>query len=76
MIANGKTGYFPYTPATNLLYGLREALKMLLEEEGLDEGVRAPRPPRRGHAPRGARLGPRDLLRSIRASTRARSPRC
>ncbi|HEV3010941.1 MAG TPA: aminotransferase class V-fold PLP-dependent enzyme [Burkholderiales bacterium] len=36
MIANGKTGYFPYTPATNLLYGLREALKMLLEEEGLD----------------------------------------
>ncbi len=36
MIANGKTGYFPYTPATNLLYGLAEALKMLLEEEGLD----------------------------------------
>ncbi|TAK88123.1 MAG: aminotransferase class V-fold PLP-dependent enzyme [Betaproteobacteria bacterium] len=35
MLANGKTGYFPYTPATNLLYGLREALKML-EEEGLD----------------------------------------
>ena len=36
MIANGKTGYFPYTPATNLLYGLRESLTMLLEEEGLD----------------------------------------
>jgi alanine-glyoxylate transaminase / serine-glyoxylate transaminase / serine-pyruvate transaminase len=36
MIANGKTGYFPYTPATNLLYGLREALTMLLDEEGLD----------------------------------------
>jgi alanine-glyoxylate transaminase/serine-glyoxylate transaminase/serine-pyruvate transaminase len=36
MIANGKTGYFPYTPATNLLYGLNEALKMLLDEEGLD----------------------------------------
>ncbi len=36
MIANGKTGYFPYTPATNLLYGLREALRMLLDEEGLD----------------------------------------
>jgi alanine-glyoxylate transaminase/serine-glyoxylate transaminase/serine-pyruvate transaminase len=31
-----KQGYFPYTPATNLLYGLREALKMLLDEEGLD----------------------------------------
>ena len=36
MLANGKSGYFPYTPATNLLYGLREALQMLLEEEGLD----------------------------------------
>jgi alanine-glyoxylate transaminase/serine-glyoxylate transaminase/serine-pyruvate transaminase len=36
MIANGKSGYFPYTPATNLLYGLREALRMLLDEEGLD----------------------------------------
>ena len=35
MIASNKDGYFPYTPATNLLYGLREALKMLLEEEGL-----------------------------------------
>ena len=28
------TGFFPYTPATNLLYGLREALAML-EEQGL-----------------------------------------
>jgi alanine-glyoxylate transaminase/serine-glyoxylate transaminase/serine-pyruvate transaminase len=36
MISNGKSGYFPYTPATNLLYGLREALRMLLDEEGLD----------------------------------------
>src|SRR3954453_22662953 len=36
MLSNGKKGYFPYTPATNLLYGLREALKMLLDEEGLD----------------------------------------
>jgi alanine-glyoxylate transaminase/serine-glyoxylate transaminase/serine-pyruvate transaminase len=36
MLANGKNGYFPYTPATNLLYGLREALKMLLDEEGLE----------------------------------------
>jgi alanine-glyoxylate transaminase/serine-glyoxylate transaminase/serine-pyruvate transaminase len=35
MIANNKTGYFPYTPATNLLYGLREALTML-REEGLE----------------------------------------
>jgi alanine-glyoxylate transaminase/serine-glyoxylate transaminase/serine-pyruvate transaminase len=36
MLANGKGGFFPYTPATNLLYGLREALKMLLDEEGLE----------------------------------------
>ena len=36
MLASGKTGYFPYTPATNLLYGLREALTMLLDEEGLE----------------------------------------
>ena len=34
MITQNKNGYFPYTPATNLLYGLREALKML-QEEGL-----------------------------------------
>ncbi len=32
MMANNKAGYFPYTPATNLLYGLREALAMLREE--------------------------------------------
>ncbi len=36
MLAPNKNGFFPYTPATNLLYGLREALKMLLDEEGLD----------------------------------------
>ena len=32
IIAANKTGYFPYTPATNLLYGLREAIAMLREE--------------------------------------------
>ena len=36
MAGPNRNGFFPYTPATNLLYGLREALKMLLEEEGLD----------------------------------------
>ena len=36
MLANNKNGFFPYTPGTNLLYGLREALKMLLEDEGLE----------------------------------------
>src|SRR5207245_7186420 len=28
IIANNKTGFFPYTPATNLLYGLHESLAM------------------------------------------------
>jgi len=36
MIAANKDGWYPYTPATNLLYGLRVALRMLLEEEGLE----------------------------------------
>ena len=36
MLGPNKSGFFPYTPATNLLYGLRVALKMLVEEEGLD----------------------------------------
>jgi alanine-glyoxylate transaminase / serine-glyoxylate transaminase / serine-pyruvate transaminase len=36
MLTPNKSGFFPYTPATNLLYGLRVALKMLLEEEGLE----------------------------------------
>jgi alanine-glyoxylate transaminase/serine-glyoxylate transaminase/serine-pyruvate transaminase len=35
MLAANKNGYFPYTPATNLLYGLHEAIDMLVEEEGL-----------------------------------------
>ncbi len=34
MITANKSGYFPYTPATNLLYGLDEAIRML-EEEGM-----------------------------------------
>jgi alanine-glyoxylate transaminase/serine-glyoxylate transaminase/serine-pyruvate transaminase len=34
VIENMRGGYFPYTPATLLLYGLREALRML-DEEGL-----------------------------------------
>jgi alanine-glyoxylate transaminase/serine-glyoxylate transaminase/serine-pyruvate transaminase len=36
MVAINPTGYFPYTPATNLLYGLHEALQMLFEE-GLEQ---------------------------------------
>ena len=36
MIRINAGGFFPYTPATNLLYGLKEALAML-QEEGLDQ---------------------------------------
>jgi alanine-glyoxylate transaminase / serine-glyoxylate transaminase / serine-pyruvate transaminase len=32
MLKSNKMGFFPYTPATTLLYGLREALTMLSEE--------------------------------------------
>ena len=39
MIDINQSGYFPYTPATNLLYGLAEAIDML-EEEGLDNVFR------------------------------------
>jgi alanine-glyoxylate transaminase/serine-glyoxylate transaminase/serine-pyruvate transaminase len=35
MLAPNATGFFPYTPATNLLYGLESAIAML-EEEGLE----------------------------------------
>jgi alanine-glyoxylate transaminase/serine-glyoxylate transaminase/serine-pyruvate transaminase len=35
MLGPNKNGWFPFTPATNLLYGLREALAML-REEGLE----------------------------------------
>jgi alanine-glyoxylate transaminase / serine-glyoxylate transaminase / serine-pyruvate transaminase len=35
MVAPNEKGFFPYTPATNLLYGLAEAIDML-HEEGLD----------------------------------------
>jgi alanine-glyoxylate transaminase/serine-glyoxylate transaminase/serine-pyruvate transaminase len=36
MLDNNARGFFPYTPATNLLYALREALAML-HEEGLEQ---------------------------------------
>ena len=36
MIRDNNMGFFPYTPATNLLYGLREALHMIFEE-GLEQ---------------------------------------
>ena len=32
MLALSSNGFFPYTPSINLIYGLREALQMLLDE--------------------------------------------
>lgn len=51
MIGPNEKGYFPYTPATNLLYGLNEAIDML-HEEGLDNVFA--RHSRHGHAARAA----------------------
>jgi alanine-glyoxylate transaminase/serine-glyoxylate transaminase/serine-pyruvate transaminase len=51
ILRDNASGFFPYTPATLMLFGLRVALQMLVDEEGLDavfarhhrlaEGVRA-----------------------------------
>jgi alanine-glyoxylate transaminase/serine-glyoxylate transaminase/serine-pyruvate transaminase len=51
MLKANKSGFFPYTPATNLLYGLREALRML-DEEGFDNVLQ--RHTRHGAATRAA----------------------
>jgi alanine-glyoxylate transaminase / serine-glyoxylate transaminase / serine-pyruvate transaminase len=40
MIKANATGYFPYTPALPMLYGLRESLRILFEKART--GVRAP----------------------------------
>ena len=39
MLEPNRSGFFPYTPATTLLYGLREAL-LMLQEEGLPNVIR------------------------------------
>ena len=73
VLSANENGFFPYTPATNLLYGLREALGML-HEEGLtavwDRHARHAEAARR--AVRGWRLGvqcadPREYSASVTA---------
>jgi alanine-glyoxylate transaminase / serine-glyoxylate transaminase / serine-pyruvate transaminase len=54
MLKHNQSGYFPYTPATNLLYALREAVTML-HEEGLPNVFR--RHDRYGEATRAAVKG-------------------
>jgi len=39
ILQQNKAGFFPYTPPTNLLYGLRESIQML-QEEGLENVFR------------------------------------
>jgi alanine-glyoxylate transaminase/serine-glyoxylate transaminase/serine-pyruvate transaminase len=51
IITQNEKGFFPYTPATNLFYALREALR-LLEEEGMANVIR--RHTRHGEATRAA----------------------
>lgn len=51
MLKHNRTGFFPFTPATNLLFALREALKMM-NEEGLANIFR--RHVRHGEAARAA----------------------
>jgi len=51
MLEPNRSGFFPYTPPTNMLYGLREALHML-KEEGLQNVFR--RHERHGEATRAA----------------------
>ena len=53
MIASNATGYFPYTPATNLLYGLDAALDMLVEEGSRTSSPGTTASPRRPAAPSG-----------------------
>ena len=69
MLKPNANGFFPYTPATNLLYGLREAIAMLLEE-GLDECVRASPAARRSDARGGQALGARGAVPGTRRNIR------
>jgi alanine-glyoxylate transaminase/serine-glyoxylate transaminase/serine-pyruvate transaminase len=55
MLETNQSGFFPYTPATNLLFGLREAISMLVYEEGLENVFR--RHYRHGEATRSAVKG-------------------
>ena len=71
-LAANASGFFPYTPATSLLFGLREALAMLREEDSsvFSRGTGAsPRPLAPPSPP-----GVSSATASTRASTPTRSP--
>ena len=74
MLKANASGFFPYTPATNLLCGLREALRML-QEEGLDNVLL--RHARHGAAARAAvRAWGLELVAENPTGTRTRSRPC
>jgi alanine-glyoxylate transaminase/serine-glyoxylate transaminase/serine-pyruvate transaminase len=74
MLKPNAAGFFPSTPATNLLYGLRESLAML-QEEGLPAVFAGTPATPRPAEPRCAGGG-WSCCRSTRPSTPTRSPRC
>jgi len=57
IVAANKAGSWPYTPATNLLYGLKEAIHAA--RGGAGQCLRPPQAARRGHPGGGTGLGPR-----------------
>ena len=61
MITMNKVGFFPYTPATQMLQGLAVVDRHAARGRARQR-VRAPPPARRSDAPRRARLGPRNPL--------------
>ena len=65
MLAPNAAGFFPYTPATNLLFGLREALAML-SEEGLEQVFARHRRLAAAARARRAGLGARHRVRARR----------
>ena len=69
MLAANRDGFFPYTPATNLLQGLKVAIDML-NEEGLDAVFARHRARRRSDARRSRALG----LRAAGRDPAAHSP--
>jgi len=77
MLEQNSRGYFPYTPATNLLYGLQESLKML-NEEGLQNVFcrhrRFAEATRRAVAAWGLEIYPRDAARCSSSLTAVMVP--
>ncbi len=73
MIANNKNGFFPYTPATNLLYALADGHRHAARGRSRQR-LRAPQASCRSHAPRRRRLGPREPEHRARTITRRCSP--